>query len=426
MIAAVVLALICAGGLLFFFWWQLRASTSLLSIIPEQFGVRDAIAPFISTPIVDPHDQGLWHLRQGDLLALDGAWQEARDQYQRSADADGGLPALRKLALAQLIVRDVSGAKKTLNAMQKRGARAHDIALLQARILLYSGEIDAAKALLLSADDSPQRSYGLALITLAQGLHDQTKAYLQDTTTGWDPQLRSSARVLQAAYDEFDLFPESTDVHLVTLLSRALAEVQECEIALPLLMQVTTLETQYRDAWIVQGYCQLQTLRPQQALTSLQSAYALDPQKPEIQYFLARAYSAVNDYRNAMTYYEYALINGFSDPVEVQLLLAQAAMDAGQPQAALVQYQNLLNQGHSSLSIYQGMVQAQLGLGQIEQALASAKDAVEFYASDAESHVLHAMVLQTMQRLEEARAALQTALEINPYFQQAQELLRSF
>jgi len=55
--------------------------------------------------------------------------------------------------------------------------------------------------------------------------------------------------------------PRVREIHLLTLVSRALAQVQECELALPLLSQVTGIQDDYRDAWIVQGFCELSSER---------------------------------------------------------------------------------------------------------------------------------------------------------------------
>ncbi len=294
--APVLLATLCAGGLMAFLWWQLTQSTRLLQ--GPRFDETELLglpAEQISDPTFNTDDMSLIHLRQGDLLALRGEWSEAQDEYELSVKAGGGLPALRKLAQAQMQRRDTNGVRSTLRKMKNAGAREEDVLLLETIIMLRSGELIDAQNTLEGADDSPQQHYGLALLAIVQGNHQRAVQELALTIEGWDPVLRSYARTLQSAYDEFALFPSGSDMHLITLLSRALAQVQECELALPLLIQVTTAKDDYRDAWIVQGYCELVTERPEQALASLEHAYSLDPQKPEIQYFLARAYSALHE-----------------------------------------------------------------------------------------------------------------------------------
>ena len=294
-IAPILFALLCAGALMGFLWWQLNASTGILKEATKEVDVAEKLQNIIQ-PVnhieetyEGSEDRALMHLRQGDLLALKGSWKEAQREYEASVKAGGDLPALRKLAQAQLQRRDISGVQKTIKDMKLAGAKSEDLLLLESIVNLRTGELVKARTMLEEAEDSPQKHYGIALLSIIEGIHPNAQAALQQVVNGWEPVLRSHAKILLAAYDEFTLFPESPDIHLITLLSRALAQVQECELALPLLTQVTAKKDDYRDAWIVQGYCELVTERTEQSLASLEQAYNIDPQKPETQYFLGSA-----------------------------------------------------------------------------------------------------------------------------------------
>ena len=326
-IVPVLLALLCAGVLIIFLWWQLTTSTQLLQ--GQKYNESEslgALQNLTNNQVYATDDVSLIHLRQGDLFALRGEWSDAQKEYDQAVQAGGGLSALRKLAQAQMQRRDIKGVHSTIKKMRNAGAKEEDILLLETIVKLRIGELVQAKAALENTEDSPQKHYGLALLAIIQGNHQEAKDELDLTQKGWDPILRSYAQTLHSAYDEFSLFPEGSDAHLITLLSRALAQVQECELALPLLVQVTNAKNDYRDAWIVQGYCELVTEREEQSLASLEHAYSLDPQKPEIQYFLARAYSALNEYQNAITFFEYALSNGFEPKEEIRRLIAKNAL----------------------------------------------------------------------------------------------------
>lgn len=405
----------CAGFLIAFLWWQITQST--LQLGGQEFVDTDLLGapvPIINTIPMDHGDASLLHLRQGDIFALRGEWSEAEEQYQKAVKSEGGLVALRKLAKAQLQRRDIKGIRSTVKQMKSAGARPEDILLIEVIIQLRSGELVEAKKVLDSAEDSPQKHYGLALLALIQGSHDRAMQELALTTNGWDPVLRSYARTLQAAYDEFALFPSGTDIHLITLLSRALAQVQECELALPLLIQVTSSKEDYRDAWVVQGYCELTSERPEQALASLEQAYSLDPQKPEIQYFLARSYAALHEYQNAITFFEYALTNGFAPQGEVRRLIARYALEIGNAGLALDQYDALTNDPDATFESFQGYVAAAAALGQAEAALAKAKLATEKWPDNARSFELLGTIAAQLEKTSEAKAAWQKALEMNP------------
>lgn len=425
-IAPILVAVICAAGLLAALWWQLVQSTK---IIQESGNLTEQGNLIISeqapdTSAIDPEDRSLVHLRQGDVFALQGKWFEAEQEYEKSVKEGAGLPALRKLAQAQLQRRNIDGVKATIRKLKNSGAKAEDLLLLESIVDLRSGELVAAKTRLETANDSPQKSYGLALLAIVEGKHDDAQAKLATVQAGWEPVLRSHAKILQAAYDEYALFPESPGIHLTTLLSRALAQVQECEIALPLLLQVTKEQDDYRDAWIVQGYCELTTERADQALVSLEQAYSLDPQKPEIQYFLGRTYAVLNEHTNAITFFEYAIANRFEPASEVRRYIAEEALKEGRGELALEQYELLAEEEDANVGVYEGYVATSIALGKSEEAYVMANEATEKFAEIGKAYELLGWAAMETDRLDEAQKAFNKALDLDPFLEMAKEKLK--
>ncbi|MBU0767079.1 tetratricopeptide repeat protein [Patescibacteria group bacterium] len=424
-IVPIALAAFLAGVLVVFLWWQISQSTALLSD-PLSFlkpNLNTNITTTITDAPIDPRDKALVYLRQGDLLALRGEWKEAQEKYKDAVKANGGLPALRKLARAQLQRRDISGVRSTLDKMRSAGARPEDLLLLESIVSLRAGELIKAQQILENGTDSPQKHYGLALLAIIQGNHDIAQAELAQVINGWEPVLRSYSRTLQAAYDEFMLFPEGSNLHLITLLARALAQSQECELALPLLVQVTTSNDDYRDAWIVQGYCELITERSQDALASLEQAYNLDPQKPEVQYFLARAYADLAQHENAITFFEYALANGFEPESEIRRLIAKSALENGNAAVALAQYEALTQMEDATFEMFDGYITASLALGNHEEAFIKATEATALWPQDARAWELLGWACMETNRTDEAREAFGKALIINPNMKSVEEKL---
>ena len=424
----VIFALLCAGALIAFLWWQLISSSRAVQRQPSQTDTaQELLAGSGSAPVTlspaDSRDQALLHLREGDLFAVRGEWVEAAKAYERAVAFDGGLPALRKLAVAQLQRRDMGSLQETIRKLKAAGARPEDVAMIENIVLLRTGELTTARKRLEEAADSPQKHYGLALLSMIEGNHGGAQQELSLVTIGWEPVLRTNARTLLGAYEEFALFPESTDLHLITLLSRALAQVQECELALPLLAQVTREKEDYSDAWIVQGYCELTTERPQQALASLERAYNLNPEKPEIQYFLARAHAALNQHDNAITFLEYALQNGFTPKSELRRLIASEALKKGDAAAALGQYKALVEEPDATIEAFEGAVSTALALERKEEAIVLAKLATERLPESARAFDLLGWTYIEAGKKEEARAALTKALTIDPYLLSAKDRL---
>lgn len=415
------LAIVCAAGILGFLWWQIVSSGQFLTSPKVENTLRNDVPGAAFDERIDPRDQALLKLREGDLLALQGEWAQAKTAYEAAVDAGGGLPALRKLAQAELQIRDVRSARLTLEQMKRAGAREEDLLLLESIIALRTGELQKARQIVTTALDSPQKHYAAALLAIVEGDHETAQKELKEVEGGWEPVLRTNARSLQAAYDEYALFPESPEIHRSALLARALAQVQECELALPLLGPVTIQQADYRDAWIVQGYCELTTGRSDQAMLSLERAYALDPEKPEIQYFLARAYAAQGNHQNALTFFQYALRNGFEPKKEIHALVAREAAALGNVDLALTQQQELLNEPDAGIGAYESYVAMALMLGKKEEAYVKAQEATQKWPDDARAYDLLGQVSAATERKSEAKQAWEKALSLDASLLSAKE-----
>lgn len=423
-LAPIAVAGLIVAGILWLLLQELQQDTTALrqGLIHTQDS-GSVLIPGATPELVDSGDKMLIALRQGDLYALQGDWANALSAYQQAVQLDGGIPALRKLATAQLQRRDLEGAKQTIAFLRDAGARGEDLLLLETLVRLRSNDTAGAETLLNSSADSPQKQYGIALLAIVRQDHEAARAALQQVATGYEPALRNYARTLQGAYDEFNLFPESRVIHLLTLLSRALAQVQECELALPLLNQVLLEENEYRDAWTVQGYCQLVTERTPEAMASFEKAYTLDPEKPEIQYFLGRTYEASKDYDNAVTYLQYALENGFQPKREVQLRLAEVAEKKGDIDLAYEQLRQLIATDDNA-DTYHKFITLALKNQHDSDAFAAATKGIEKWPEDPVFWLQKGQALAVSNRTEEAREAFNKALTIDPTLDATREELK--
>lgn len=426
----VILAALLASGLLFAMWWQVVqgkiALQKVLSLKAPTDELLEATMPLDSPEdALNSGDAALLHTRRGDIMLLQGEFASAQQEFQIAVDKSGGLPALRKLASVQLQRRDLEGVTVTIDALKRAGARSEDVLLLQAVVLLQKAELEQARTLLADAPDSPHKHYGLALLAIMQGQHDEAKRELALVESGWEPLLRTSARTLLAAYEEYTLFPQSPELHLTTLLARALADVSQCELALPLLAKVTVQRDDYRDAWIVQGFCELITERPKQALTSLQRAYNIDPQKPEVQYFLGRALSALDDHENAVTFLQYALRNGLEPQRDARVLLGREAALMGNTPLSLEQFQALTQLPDATVNDYSTFAKTAISMGSEDAAYQKAKEATERWADDARAWELLGLSAKAAGRKDEAKQALEKALQLEPGRLSAKEMLEA-
>lgn len=404
------------GGI---FLWQINSSIALIeqtTATIKNTG-RSILKPlnFPRTGDITDEAEALSMLRQGEVLLAQGMLSQAQDKLAKSVELGGGAPALRKLVQVQLQRRHYDEARSTLSALKKESDDEEDLFLLESLLELRSGNTERARNMFQDHASEPSGQYGLALIHIKQKENDAAKTLLTTVAQSNDPTLRTYARTILNAFDEFALFPEGQPMHLTTLLGRALAQVNECEIALPLLSEVVLATDGYRDAWIVKGFCEFSTERFSEALISLERSYNLDPEKPEIQYFLARTYYGLGDPQNAVTFLQYAIVNGFQPEREARDLLATYAKELGNTDLALDQYRALTEKENSDISSFEKFILLAITIpSRAEDGYQLAQVARSKWPDDASTLALLAESEIATGRIAEAQAHIDEALNIDP------------
>ena len=278
-------------------------------------------------------------LSQAETAVSTGDLNEAITLYERTLELGGDLSVMRRLFDVALLKGDRAKAESVLGLLSFRSMPEDVLDALRGLILLREGSIEEAREFFLKDEQRAEHAYGLLLTHILTGEHDDALHMLVLLQHTADPLLVHAARSVQGAYDEFALFEDGDPEHRSTLLARALAEIGQCPSAELLLADVLTTESDYRDAWIVRGYCQLMLGAPSSALEMFETAYALDPEKAEIQYFLGMTHEKLGSLDQAKTYLSFALQNGFEPKRSVREKLAALSLQEGSIDAALEQYQ---------------------------------------------------------------------------------------
>lgn len=426
----VILAVVLSTGIGGIFFWQIKHSVSVIESAFQGSGNEHSFLTSIlggrKLPTIAEANQSeaLILLKQGELFEYRGQWSQAEEKYRRSSEVGGGVLALKKLASIQLQRRQYTGAEETIQHLRDSGAPNEDIQFLTGILHLRQGKMSEASSAFRRIGEDPKGIYGQALVALAQNDHETAKTFLTEAQATSDPTIRSYASTILEAFAEFALFPQSNQTHLLTLLARALAETNECEVGLSLVSPVTVSRPQYRDAWVVRGFCEFMTERTGEALTSLEQAYKLDPEKPEIQYFLARAYSAVGDPQNAVTFLQYAIINGFEPERDARELLAEYARELGQTELALEQYTIVATENDGGIAEYErAIVLAASTEAHALDALSLAKQAEKKWPDDAKVLALLAHASKAAGLPDEAKRYADRALAIDPTNEMARRVL---
>ncbi|MDD5054895.1 MAG: tetratricopeptide repeat protein [Candidatus Peribacteraceae bacterium] len=414
---ALTLSVVIGGFLL----WQIKSS---IKIIETSFLGGRSTPSFLQGIIGKParatdsilnQSQALTALRDGEIFELKGEWKRAEEKYAASVAAGGGAPALRKLIAVQLQRREYDAAEMSIGKLREERGNSPDVAFLEGLLALDTGDVQHAKSIFERNREDPRNLFGIAMADIVLGDHEGAKAILLQTSQSGDPDVRLSATVMLGAYNEFTLFPEGQDIHLRTLLARSLAQVRACEPALMMLSGVVHSAPRYRDAWIVKGYCEFVGERLKESLASLEQAYALDAQKPEIQYFLARTHAALGDPQNAVTFLRYAIVNGFSPIRDARQLLAQYALELGNTDLALEQFRLLAEQEDGDV----GDVAAYVNLAvqsdsHAVDALEIAKQALKRWPDDPRALAAAGKAALAAGLPDDASRYLETALRIDP------------
>ena len=323
--------------------------------------------------------------------------------------------ALKKLALIQLQRREYDAVKVTIARLKEENPGSEDVMFYEGLLHLILGNTEEAGTVFSRNEDSPHSHFGLGLIALVKGENTQALNEMTIAGQGSDPAIRSYAETIQKAFSEFALFPDGQEIHLQTLLAQALARINQCEIALPILNRVIAAQDRYRDAWIVKGFCEFTSERSSDALKSLEKAYSLDPEKPETQYFLARTHAALGDPQNAVTYLQYALLNGFSPESDARELLAEYARELGNTELALEQYRLLADAKESSLESFERYVNLAISTqNHALDALSLSKKALLRWPDDSEALTLAAKAAFSAGLPEDAKKYIEKALKLDP------------
>lgn|GEM_PF-2506610 len=254
----------------------------------------------------------------------------------------GDILIMRKLFEIAVLIGDQEKAESILGLLSFRGVDEQVIDALRGFLLLRQGDIDGAKSFFAKNPNAPENAYGLLLVDILNREHESVQSALEFLLGSADPFILHAVKSIKGAYDEFGLFEDGKDVHLETLISRSLANIGQCPISEVLLSDIVAKEGDYRDAWIILGYCRLILQDASGALFAFNNAYDLDPEKSEIQYFLGLTYEKLNQLDEAERFFEYALRNGFSRKKHVTEKLANISVGNGNFENAATHYQSII------------------------------------------------------------------------------------
>lgn len=222
------------------------------------------------------------------------------------------------------------------------------------------------------------------------------------------------------AFNTFEFYSEAEQVFLQLLLAKSLAQNHQFESAIPLLFDIITQKNNYRDAWIVLGYCYLATNKPQDAIDSFLKAKALDSTKPETLFYLGLAYFSANDLKHAEGYLKQADKAGYTPKDQLNLKLGDIYLIQQEFQKSAQSYEKVIAANPGNLDIFIRAIWLNIEkLNTPINAIALANIAVKYHPDQAMSYNLVGWANTAAGNYDLAEKYLTQALNLQPNFDAA-------
>ncbi|MDP2642262.1 MAG: tetratricopeptide repeat protein [Candidatus Peregrinibacteria bacterium] len=329
--------------------------------------------------------------------------------------------SLTKLGDKYLAEYKPKEAQEAYQKAEKLDSSSTEIKLKIAQSYLAQRNINAAKEIIkqLNKEDPEVKYYTGIILSLFKDNEGAKKIFTEISKIENDPN-KENAQKFVNAFTQFSYYKEGEQIFLETLLAKAMTEAKQFEPAIPLLYDVINQKNDYKDAWIVLGYAYLNTAKYQDSVDALIQALKLDNEKPETLFFLGLSYSFINDADRAIFYLEKAKSYGFAPKEEIEIRLGDLYTMKGEYKKSALLYEKVLASDTKNLNLYTKAIWVNIEkLKDTNQALILAKKALYERPSEAISFNLVGWALSSKGNLEDAKAYLQKAIELNPKFDAA-------
>lgn len=353
----------------------------------EEKEYEQAIANYTPAVAINPEDKGLL-VKLGEAYLKNNQPEKAKDTFIKAQQLDPN-SIIIKLGVARsyMNLKDIDTAKKLILEMDQKN---NDVKFYKAIVLLLYTDFEASKKLFKEISITP----------LKKGEQNLTV---------------DKAKKFSIAFDLFGSFKEGSPLYLETLLAKALTEIEEYEVSIPLLYDVISKKNNYRDAWIVLGYAYLNTGKIADSIDSFSQAESLSPNKPETLFFLGLAYFANDNIDRAIYYLEKSDKAGFEPKDEINLKLGDLYLIQQKYKKSAERYEKVIALNTSNINIFAKAVWLNIEkLNTPDRALEIAANSITYYPNSAMSYNLAGWAYAALDRYDEAETYLKKALSIDP------------
>lgn len=361
-------------------------------------------------------------MKDGDTYFKSGYYGDAVEEYIRASQLEKNkLDPYLKLGESYLLMDDYDQAYENLTYVLEKDPNNESAKILLAKTYIKKSEFASALDIFLSLDPENQEvRYYIGILRAQQGEIDKALNNLSKSVTiNPDSPLAQKANSTVANIQEFNLFTDGKSIHLRTLIARSMIQNGEYQIAISMLKDVLKENKNYRDAWLLLGFSYYLVQKYDYALETLTTAYDLDPEKPETQYFLGLTHMKLENNEKALTFLILALKNGFEPRSDVQRKMADLYLINKNYDEALSTYLDIIKEGKTNdINQYVRPIWIYIDIKkQPIEAINLAKQSHERFPEDAMGYNLIGWAALANDDLETARTNLEEAMKRDPNIQ---------
>ena len=254
-----------------------------------------------------------------------GNTKKALSTYVQAYEADKTSVA-PFLAIAEIYIDTgkYDLAQENLILAQKKGPLPNEGKRLLARLQLLEKNYQQTREVLQSIKTPNNEDYLLEIVLslLVDDIDNAREKVDLIAESNTEGTYKESGLLLQKAFELYDTFTDSPRSYLLVLAGEQLIEIEEYDLARPLLFEAISEENTYRDAWTLLGYSFLQSNKLTDAKQTLTKSKELDPYNATTHFYLGLTQEALGEQQLAITALSQA--EGFDYPNKKEIYIHKA------------------------------------------------------------------------------------------------------
>jgi len=287
--------------------------------------------------------------------------------------------------------------------------------IIQGEILFKKLDLKKARDIFVKYQDSDYISnYYLAVLAAYEHDESTVNAYLlrmKELNASEDLELKS--KELKKAFDEFHLYPGSTNDHFMVLLARSFINIGEVNLGIVKLKESLKLNPNYKDAFVLMGTAYMMLNDYKTAENYLTQALPTDRAEPN--YYLGLSRFNQKKYQEAILAFREASELGYHPELDLKTKLTESLIAVGKYQEALDVCNRIIEINPLDPELYYNPIWINLNvLNKIEDALYYAELALNNNQSLALPYDYVGWVYLEASQYEMSKKYLEAALEIDP------------